>query len=259
MAADGCERAGLRAALLIACLLLVPVSVRADDADVRPLDLVGAWHVLVHYTDDNSSRPEQLRWQDRLWVFERKHGKLVWTEYPIVVFGDETGRFERLGTNRASRVLGGWLPNELQLANIRVGLRTNTRGMKSKKLRGSDAGGWTTTSRARTASASVISYQEIWTITFGSGLPSFVQQDVMGSARTETLEGVTRFDTLQREAGGLFSGDYERDGTRHGRFWLRRSGGALQLDDTDMDQRVREVLEQHHGLVESDAEEESVE
>jgi hypothetical protein len=241
----------LHALVLGAWLMLVPAA-QAEDAGVaRPVDLVGVWHVLVHYTDDNSIHPEQVRWQDRVWKFERKQSKLVWTEYPIVVFGDETDRFERLGTNRAARVLGGWLPNEAQLANIRIGLRTNTRGMKSKKLRGSDADGWTTTSRRRTASASVISYQEIWSVSYSAGLPQFVQHDVMGSVRAETLEGVTRFDTREREAGGVFSGVYERDGTRHGTFWLRRTGGALRLEEKDSNQQFRELLREQGVLPDS--------
>lgn len=207
----------------------------SDPRPVAPpaIDLVGAWHVLVHYTDDNSSHPDQVRWHDRIWIFERKSGKLVWTEYPIIVFSNDTGRFERRGSGQYARVLGGWTPSETQLGNIRVGLRTNTRGMKSKKLRGSDAEGWETRSRARAASASSITYQENWSVVFRDGLPDFAQHDVMGSARAENVEGVTRFTTEERPAGGVLVGSYERDGTRHGRFWMRRSGSRLGLDESD--------------------------
>ena len=44
----------------------------------------------------------------------------------------------------------------------------NPRGMKSKSLRGSDAEGWASASRARAASASVITYTENWSI---EGMP----------------------------------------------------------------------------------------
>ena len=222
-----------RAALLAAWLLLAPVG-HADDVELESnIDLLGSWHVLVHYTDDNSSHPDRLRWHDRVWVFARAHGKLVWTEYPIVVFSDDAGRFERRSSGQYARVLGGWWPSETQLANIRVGLRTNSRGMKSKKLRGSDAEGWATSSRVRSASASVITYQENWSVAYADGLPRFVQQDVMGSARAESLEGITRYETRERQASGVFVGAYERDGTRHGTFWMRRAGARLRLDEKD--------------------------
>lgn len=204
-------------------LALVPSLAAAE------VDLTGAWHVLVHYTDDNATHPEQLRWLDRLWVFERKGGNLVWTEYPIVVFQDDESRFERTKAGY-SRVLGAWEPNEAQRANIRDGLMTNTRGMKKKKLRGSDAEGWRSSSRARPGSASVITYQENWSVTSKDGLPVFVQEDVMASVRAETLEGSARFETTRIEAGGVLAGSYERDGTRHGTFRMRRSGGRLGLD-----------------------------
>ncbi|MBW2361977.1 MAG: hypothetical protein JRG84_13795 [Deltaproteobacteria bacterium] len=229
------------AAALVVWLVLLPAAHAADPGVAGTVDLAGAWHVLVHYTDDNSSHPDQLRWHDRVWVFERKNGKLVWTEYPIVVFGDDAGRFERRSSGQYARVLGGWWPSEAQLANIRVGLRTNTRGMKSKKLRGSDAEGWATHSRVRAASASVISYQENWSVTYEAGLPHFQQQDVMGSARTESLEGITRYETRESAAGGAFAGAYERDGTRHGTFWMRRAGARLRLDAKDPKRQRSEV------------------
>ena len=216
---------------------------RAEAAEDENLDILGTWHVLVHYTDDNSSHPDQLRWHDRVWVFEREKGKLIWTEYPIVVFGSEDGRFEVGRSGSLHRVLGAWIPSELQLANIRVGLRTNSRGVKSKKLRGADAKGWSTTSRARAASASVITYQEIWTVEFVDGLPQFGQQDLMGSARTEDLAGVTQYMLRERESGGVFQGEYERDGTRHGTVIMRRAGAAKRLEEKDPDERMREVIE----------------
>ena len=61
-----------------------------------------------------------------------KGSRLRWTEYPMVIFGDGTGRFESLGTNRASRVLQHWEPNKAQRAEIASGLQVNSRGSKSK-------------------------------------------------------------------------------------------------------------------------------
>jgi hypothetical protein len=196
------------------------------------VELEGTWHVLVHYTDDNSTHPEQPRWQDRVWAFERKGSRLQWIEYPIAVFEDEGGRFERRSTGQYARVLGSWEPDANQLADIRDGLKVNTRGMKKKSLRGSDAAGWRTTHRSRAASASVITYQENWGIEGLPRLPVFVQEDVMASARSETLEGVTRYETTAVGDGGeLLEGRYERDGSRHGTFQMRRAGEVGMLEE----------------------------
>lgn len=246
-----CSRAsGVIAAALAAMSWLAP-SAHADAASPpAEFDLVGVWHVLVHYTDTESSHPEQVRWHDRLWVFEHVREKLVWSEYPIVVFGDESARFESLGTNRAKRVLGGWQPAETQLANIRIGLMTNDRGMRSKKLRGSVVDGWTTTSRARASSTSAVTYQEIWSVAYADGLPTFAQKDVMGSVRAENLNGLTQFTVRGRDADGALVGEYERDGTRFGQFWMRRAGERRRLDRKDPKQRARDTLEAQRAPVE---------
>jgi murein DD-endopeptidase MepM/ murein hydrolase activator NlpD len=212
--------------LLLALLLLAPAAARAE------IDFVGTWHVLVHYTDDNSSHPDEMRWNDRIWVFEKKGSKLHWTEYPIVVFSDDSGRFERRSTGQYARVIGAWEPNESQLGNIEVGLKINTRGSKKKSLRGSDEEGWRTTSRARAGSASIITYQENWSIEGLSDLPLILQEDMMGSGRSETLEGITRYETTEvEESGDVLGGRYERDGTRHGSFQMRRSGDVGMLEE----------------------------
>lgn len=213
-------------ALLPALLLLVPVSASAE------IDVIGTWHVLVHYTDANTSHPDEVRWSDRLWVFERKGSGLRWTEYPIVVFSDDSGRFERRSTGQYARVLGAWEPSDSQLANIEAGLKINTRGSKKKSLRGSDEEGWRTTSRSRPASASIITYQENWSIEGLPELPVFTQEDTMGSGRSETMEGVARYETTAvEEAGDVLVGRYERDGTRHGTFRMRRSGDVGTLEE----------------------------
>jgi hypothetical protein len=172
-----------------------------------------------------------MRWNDRIWVFEKTGGKLRWTEYPIVVFADEGGRFERRSTGQYARVLGAWEPSDSQLRNIEAGLKVNNRGSKKKSLRGSDEEGWHTSSRARAASASVITYQENWSVEGLPELPVFVQADMMGSGRSETMEGVARYETTAvEEFGDVLVGSYERDGNRHGSFRMRRSGdvGALE-------------------------------
>jgi hypothetical protein len=220
---------------LVVAGLFAPATAQAG------VDLIGTWHVLVHYTDDNTSAPDRPRWNDRVWVFARKGSRLEWTEYPIVVFADDTGRFERRSTGQYARVLGAWEPSEAQLRNIEGGLKINTRGSKKKSLRGSDAGGWRTVSRSRPASASIITYQENWSIEGMPQLPVFTQEDVMGSARSEALEGVTRYETAAVGAGGnVLTGRYERDGTRHGTFRMRRAGEVGMLDEKSQSEIQRQ-------------------
>lgn len=212
---------------LIAALLLATgaPAQTSGDAQRSEVELTGTWHVLVHYTDDHSAHPEAVRWEDRVWVFEPAGSRLRWTDYPIVVFRDESGRFSALGSNRASRVLHAWQPNPDQLAQIESGLEVNPRGVKSKLLRGSDAEGWSASARATPASASVITYTENWSVSGMPRLPVFERVDVLGSARSETLDGVTRFTTKEVEPGGrVLRGRFERDGTRRGSFQMRLAG-----------------------------------
>ena len=120
-------------ALVAAFAVFGSLDVRAEAPDV-----LGAWHVLVHYEDAASSDAERKRWDDRAWVFEREGDRLRWTEYPIVVFDAETGRFESDRSNRASRTLRHWQPDEAQRADIKDGLVVNERGMAAVTLRRSE-------------------------------------------------------------------------------------------------------------------------
>jgi len=214
---------------LLGVLLVASALPGAQASDRATLDLAGTWHLLVHYTDDHAHDPEQVRWDDKVWIFEREGSRLRWKEYPIVVFEDETGRFENLGGSHAARVPHGWEPNEGQLAQIRAGLEVNDRGMKSKTLRRSgDA--WRSGSRPTAASASVVTYVEFWTIEDASGRPTFRREDVLGAGRADDLEGVTLYVTEEVAAGGdVLRGTFERDGSRHGTFRLMRAGATGQV------------------------------
>ncbi|MFV1118534.1 hypothetical protein, partial [Klebsiella pneumoniae] len=87
------------------------------------------------------------------------------------------------------------------------------------------------TTASPAASASVITYQEKWSIEGLPELPVFIQEDVMGSGRSETMEGVARYETTAvEEVGDVLVGSYERDGTRHGSFRMRRSGEVGMLE-----------------------------
>ena len=232
-------------------MTLLALAARATAAAGGPtVDLTGTWHVVIYYRDDTTHDPQQMRWDDRLWVFQRDAKGLEWTEYPIVVFQDETGRFERSVTG-LHRVVGAWEPSPDQLAEIKSGLEYNTRGTKSKTLRGSDAGGWSSGKQgASPAGANFITYSESWSIAGLPTKPVFTRDDVLGSVSAEHMEGRTQYATQSiEENGDVLRGTFERDGTRHGTFTMRRSGAAKITEGSGktQTQRVTESYYQNYG------------
>ncbi len=110
-------RVHVRVASLVLALSASLLSATAA-ADV---DLLGTWYVLVHYTD--ASRDADIeQWEDKIWVFEQKGSRLRWSEYPVVIFEDESTRYETMTSGRASRVETFWLPSSEQRQEIRDGL-----------------------------------------------------------------------------------------------------------------------------------------
>jgi len=206
-------------------LLLWPAAASAG------VDLDGTWHVLIHYRDAATANPDVVRWEDRVWEFSPKGSRLEWAEFPIVVFDDESGRFERRkGTGQYARVLHAWEPSPEQLQNLRAGLAVNDRGSQRKSLRRS-GGGWRSGARASPSSASVITYEETWSIEDPQGLPVFEQVEVLGSESAVGLEGTTLLRTAEvREDGALLVGSFDRDGTRIGSFQMRRAGSRRPLE-----------------------------
>jgi len=227
-----------RAAL--AALLLAAPSGPAAAA----VDLEGTWYVLVHYQDAASGKPEAWRWDDRVWRFRPSGDALEWTEFSIVVFDDESGRFEALGGSRAARVVAAWEPSPAQLADIRDGLQVNSaRGVKTKTLRAGAGGELASGVAAATEGAAVLSYTEDWRIEDPGALPVFVREDSLGGASAESMEGRTEYRTEQVAADGSeLSGRFERDGTRVGRFRMIRSGESAAVGSRDQSERQRKVL-----------------
>ena len=104
----------------LALIAAAAPTARAAEKDATSA-LVGTWHVLIHYTDDHSHDPEQIRWDDQAWVFERSGSRLRWTQYPIVVFRDKQGRFEPRGGMRAARTLRDVGCTDINVEPIRSG------------------------------------------------------------------------------------------------------------------------------------------
>jgi len=218
-----------RRAQHLALGIVLAVAAGHARAENETVDLIGTWHVLIHFTDDHTHDPTQMRWDDKVWVFEKAGSRLRWIEYPIVVFQDRTGRFEARGAIRAARVLHGWEPNEAQRAEIASGIPVGHRGSKQKTLRkrGDD---WVSTNRATAASASIVTYVEHWSISDAAGKPTFRREDVLGSAETEGLEGVTQYTTTEvLDGGNELRGSFSRDESRRGTFRMVRSGATKEL------------------------------
>jgi hypothetical protein len=226
----------------------------ASVARAAPPDLVGTWHVLVHYKDENAQNADAERWEDRVWVFSREGDRLRWVDYPLVVLSDESGRFERLGTNRASRTLRYWTPSAAQAAELQAGPRVNSRGSRSKTLRSTD-GGWQSTA-AQQRSANYLTYEEHWSIS-GAELPVFTRTDVLGGGMAEDTEGRTLYETKQVD-DGVLRGAYDRDGTKKGSFTLTRVGEAKlpSKDDPTPNEKAAEAREEFWRQLESGAGEE---
>ena len=90
--------------------------------------------------------------------------------------------------------------------------------------------GWRSDARATPGSASVVTYIESWSVERAGSLPVFRLQATLGSARTESLEGVTLYtSTALDSSGDLVRGTFERDETRHGSFRMLRAGPVTGL------------------------------
>ncbi len=208
-------------ALLAGLAALGPIAAAAENPE-----LSGAWHVLVHYKDAASADAERERWDDRAWVFERQGDRLRWTEYPIVVFDDETGRFENEGSNRAARTSRYWEPDAEQRADIQDGLAVNERGVASVTLRRSGQS-WVSAPEQAISSASTIRYLESWRVDPAAEGPIFRREDALRSERAEDLAGATIYTTRAiADEGRQLRGDFERDGTQRGTFSMTRAAGV---------------------------------
>ena len=92
----------LPVSLAVLALALAPLPAAA--ATATSTDLVGTWFVLIHYRDSMTANPDSDRWADKVWKIEQKGSRLQWSEYPIVVFNDGSGRFGPVAGNPRARL-----------------------------------------------------------------------------------------------------------------------------------------------------------
>ncbi len=197
-----------RGAVALALLLV------ADAA--QAVELEGTWYLLVHYRDATSSNPGALRWEDRIWDFQREGERLLWTDYEIVNFVDSRGRFER-----DRRVVGPWEPSRSQRREIERGLFANPRGTRVLTLERTEGGGWRTRadSDALRKSRAPMSFGLAGSVAGTRELPVFSIDEMLGrpgavAALSQTVLATESAST----SGDRLTGSYRRDGTRTGTF-----------------------------------------
>jgi hypothetical protein len=176
--------------------------------------------VLVHYRDLRSALPDQLQWDDRLWLFEREGEALRFREYPQVGFSDERGRF---AGPAGDRTLGAWEPSDLQRGEIEAGLAVGDREVREKRLRATPAG-WAS-ARSRFDSARFLGFESTVEVELAGAAPRVVVSDSLGSsAAAGALLGRTEYRGERVAPDGSVEGAYDRDGRRVGRFRMLRAG-----------------------------------
>jgi hypothetical protein len=228
-------------------------------APAAAFDPVGTWYVLVHYRDLRSAMPEQVQWEDRVWVLEREGEAIRFREFPAVRFGDEGGRYE-VGAGIRQRTLGAWEPSAGQRAEIAAGLDRDAYGAREKRLRPTATG--FSSAKSRFDSARVVGFESTVEVDLSGALPRFSVSDTLGSsAAASGIEGRTIYATERIAEDGTLSGRFDRDGRRTGTFVMMRSG-AGSLGDAPVraePEPTREVVEARlfrvlgNELAESDA------
>lgn len=223
-------------ALALACAVAAGVA-RAEPAVANgdsPWLLSGVWYVLVHYRDARAPDPDLWHWDDRVWTFRREDARVVWTEYLLVQFADNDGRFVNLGTNMAARVYGAWEPDSRQREEIRNGLRVLRRSGRSQPLEPDGEGGWRSLGGARPLAASAAGsvYLSQWSIRGDPARPVFAQVDELRGTEGSEPIGTTRYVTeRRRREPPELRGSYERDGRLAGSFRMVRARIALGPQD----------------------------
>jgi hypothetical protein len=185
-------------------------------AAARAVELEGTWYLLVHYRDATSADPDAVRWEDRVWDFQREGELLLWTDYEIVNFVDRRGRFDR---NR--RVVGPWEPTRSQRREIERGLFVNPRGARVLALEQTREAVWRTRSDADTLrkSRAPMSFGLAGSVERNREFPVFTIDEMLhrpGSVASLSKTVVTAESASS--SGDQLTGSYRRGETRTGSF-----------------------------------------
>ncbi len=199
------------------CLFGVLLVAVLPAASEEPLDLVGAWYVLVHYSEAESGDA----WEDKVWVFEPRGSRLGWTEYPMVVLRDDQGREESLASGRVLRSAGHWNPSARQREEIAAGPGVVAGWARSKTLRGHANTGYRSHGAVNRESTGVIGYSERWEIDGLTGLPVFRRSDEMSGGRAKALAGLVEYRATKLTPE-VVAGTYLRDADLVGTFSMIR-------------------------------------
>jgi hypothetical protein len=201
--------------------LLGPASepASANSSRSEAPSLLGTWYVLIHYRREGSPYPRRWYWDERVWTFQREGDALAWTEYTLVKFEDQQGRFEHLRTPRARRLLGAWTPNRRQRRELETGIGVNSRGSRRKLLTGDATVGWRSAVLEHAVAPGRKGYAEDWRIDVVEGLPEFrltTELQHWGGAR-ELGASIYRAEQKDRR-GSELRGTYLSGDDRRGRF-----------------------------------------
>jgi hypothetical protein len=221
-------------ATLAGCFVLVGSSAVAR---TETNTMLGTWYVVVNYDDAQAvSSEDRRRWEDKVWVFELRGTRLVWTEYSELSFKTDVGRYQTLAGGREIKSSGSWNPNKAQRAEIERGLAANPQWVRTKTLRGDAVSGYKSSGRQNRESASVIGFSQTWEIVDLGGKPLFRRRDSMSGGRSTALEGETLYTTTARK-GEVFSGEFTRDEAQKGTFVMRRAGKVQLVAEKEVDER----------------------
>jgi hypothetical protein len=202
-------------AILAGCFVLVGSSAVAH---TETNAMLGTWYVVVNYDDAQAvNSDERKRWEDKVWVFELRGTRLVWTEYSELSFKTDVGRYQTLAGGREIRSSGSWNPNKAQRAEIEGGLAASPQWVRTKTLRGDVVTGYRSSGRQNRESASVIGFSQTWEI-------------------VDPLEGETLYTTTSRK-GEVLSGEFTRDDAQKGSFEMRRAGKIQLVAEKEVDER----------------------
>jgi hypothetical protein len=224
--ANGAPCTAGRGAARASCAVAIAFLLAAHAA--LAVELEGTWYLLVHYRDASSSDPSALRWEDRVWHFQREGERLLWTDYELVGFVDTRGRFER---NR--RVVGPWEPSRSQRREIERGLFANPRGARVLVLEQTEEGGWRThaDSDALRRSRAVMSFGLAGAIAGARDLPTFSIDEMLRHPGSITSLSRTVMTTKSASSSGdRLTGSYTRGGTRTGTFRMVPTSLRRRLD-----------------------------